>query len=196
MATGNSGSDARGLYSEPALVAEVFAAPYLAYDPSLCLVLADQAGVCGYVIGVIDSAEFATWFNREWRPRLVRQYRDRVVPADAPDAWLFEFLRRPMTASPWTKNYPAHLHIDLLPRAQGRGWGRQMVQNWLELAAQRGATGVHVGVSPINRGAITFYERLGMQRLEAPSGAVLFGLPLMPHEAPESVPSPHGGCEE
>jgi hypothetical protein len=25
--------------------------------------------------------------------------------------------------------YPSHLHIDLLPRAQGRGWGRRMMDH-------------------------------------------------------------------
>ena len=28
--------------------------------------------------------------------------------------------------------YPSHLHIDLLPRAQGRGYGRRMIEQIME----------------------------------------------------------------
>src|SRR3546814_10812782 len=35
------------------------------------------------------------------------------------------------------RDYPSHLHINLLPRLQGRGVGRRLIERWLRLAAAR-----------------------------------------------------------
>ena len=176
--TGDAGKDATGRYRDPGLLAEYFATPYAVYAPELCRVLEDEAGACGYVIGVADTRGFVDWFNREWLPGLQAAIANVRVPDDAPDAWLYAMIRRPMEVPAWVDEYPAHVHIDLLPRAQGQGWGRRMMHAWINLARQRGATGVHLGVSPNNTGAIAFYTRLGMKRLPAPDGAVAFGIAL------------------
>jgi len=63
--------------------------------------------------------------------------------------------------------YPSHLHIDLLPRAQGRGFGRRMLEQVMSRLRQRGSPGVHLGVSAFNTPAIGFYDRLASARLSA-----------------------------
>ncbi len=49
--------------------------------------------------------------------------------------------------------YPSHLHIDLLPRLQGRGIGRQLIGLWLATVKSLGSTGRILGVGPANTGA-------------------------------------------
>jgi RimJ/RimL family protein N-acetyltransferase len=61
--------------------------------------------------------------------------------------------------------YPSHVHIDLLPRAQGRGLGRAMMAAVLALLRQRGSPGAHLGVSLPNVSAQGFYRKLGFQPL-------------------------------
>ena len=63
--------------------------------------------------------------------------------------------------------YPAHLHIDLLPSAQGHGLGRALMTTLLEALTWRGIPGVHLEMDPANTGALRFYEKLGFTRLEA-----------------------------
>ncbi len=41
--------------------------------------------------------------------------------------------------------------------------------------AERGATGVHVGVHPANLAALRFYRRIGFVDLVAPPGMALLG---------------------
>jgi ribosomal protein S18 acetylase RimI-like enzyme len=181
LRTGDSGRDATHLFHDRFLVGRYFAAPYAAYDAGLCLILADTSGPCGYVLGTDDTRAFVSWFNRHWLPGLRALYRRVRVPSSAPDHWLFDLMRRPAKVPPCAHDYPAHLHIDLLPRAQGQGWGRRMMQAWGHLAHHRGATGVHLGVATGNHAAQAFYSRVGLQRLEsAEEGAVFFGgrLPL------------------
>jgi ribosomal protein S18 acetylase RimI-like enzyme len=61
--------------------------------------------------------------------------------------------------------YPSHLHIDLLPRAQGRGFGRRMIEQNLETLRRRGSPGAHLGLSTLNTRAYGFYERLSFREL-------------------------------
>ena len=76
------------------------------------------------------------------------------------------------------EQYPAHLHIDLLPRVQGQGWGRELMQTfWQHLRDQR-VTGVHLGVSAKNMGGIAFYQKLGFKMLRDHSSWQVYGLLL------------------
>ena len=61
--------------------------------------------------------------------------------------------------------YPSHLHIDLLERAQGRGFGRRMMEAIMAQLRARGSPGAHLGVSVLNTPALGFYARLGFREL-------------------------------
>jgi ribosomal protein S18 acetylase RimI-like enzyme len=63
------------------------------------------------------------------------------------------------------EQFPSHLHIDLLPRAQGKGYGRKMIEQLLTALKERGSPGVHLGVSGRNRTACLFYQHLGFAEL-------------------------------
>ena len=49
---------------------------------------------------------------------------------------------------PALAEYPAHLHIDLLPEWQGKGWGRGLMEAFLRGVHAAGAARVHLGVAP------------------------------------------------
>ena len=74
--------------------------------------------------------------------------------------------------------YPAHLHIDLLPRAQGRGWGRRMMDHLLAALRSKGSPGVHLGVGQINERAVGFYRKLGFEELARVRDVLYLGLRL------------------
>jgi ribosomal protein S18 acetylase RimI-like enzyme len=57
------------------------------------------------------------------------------------------------------------LHIDLLPRAQGRGYGRKMLEQVMDTLRRGGSPGAHLGVSIFNTLAFGFYQRLGFMEL-------------------------------
>ena len=80
--------------------------------------------------------------------------------------------------------YPAHLHIDLLARAQGRGFGRRMLEQVMATLRQRGCPGAHLGVSMMNTTAYGFYQRLGFSDLlrvgEGKDGCIYMGKSLKP----------------
>jgi ribosomal protein S18 acetylase RimI-like enzyme len=95
-------------------------------------------------------------------------------------------IHQPLRADPaLLVSYPSHLHIDLLPRMQGRGLGRQLMETLLAALRASGSRGVHLHVGRANERAAGFYQHLGMT--EVPSaGARVFALKLA--DAPQVDP--------
>ena len=171
LATGDSGADAARLYEDPKLVGRLYAAPYAVLAPEFALVVEDASGVGGYIVGALDTLAFEARLEAEWWPALRRDYAD---PAGAPKDWSLDQLRayqihhpRPPPAR-ITDPYPSHLHINLLPRLQGRGLGQALIDAWLARLAAAGSRGMHLGVSPVNHRAIRFYRAYGLEEFRFP----------------------------
>lgn len=145
--------------ANPELIGHIYAGPYVAHELGLARVVVDDEGVCGYLLGCADTRALEAWCETSWWPLLREQY---PVGSGGADAGLVELLHSPEVApASVVEGFPAHLHIDFLPRARGRGYGRALIE-WLcaELAG-RGIPGVHLGVGSDNANAIQFYEHLG-----------------------------------
>ena len=59
--------------------------------------------------------------------------------------------------------WPAHLHIDLLPKARGAGFGRGLVTRWLDTLRADGVAGCHLETWAENDGAVAFFEAMGFR---------------------------------
>lgn len=169
LKTGDSGQDGEPFYREdPDALGRIFVVPYLKFEPDLSTILEDGAGICGYALGTIDSRAFYARYESEWRPNLCARF---PAPQGDPSHWtrvqqIHHLYHQPEYFCPEPyEDFPAHLHIDLLPRAQGRGHGRRMLERVMEKLHQHGAPGVHLGVGTINTRAIGFYQRLGFREL-------------------------------
>lgn len=168
LLTGDSGEDASALYRDPRLLGEVYVGPYLRHADALALVGVDESGVAGYVLGVPDTRAFEQWCERVWWPPLRARYPSDAFPAESPDGRIVHLIHHPPKASPdVVERYPAHLHIDLLPRLQGQGDGRRLLTALLDGLAAAGAPGIHLGVGIANQRAIGFYRRMGFAEVHA-----------------------------
>ena len=182
LRTAALGGDATGVYSDDALMPEVFALPYLAYDPSLAFVVTTGHRVVGYVLGVADTRDFVDWWRREWAPGFAARHPRPGPPTGHEptfgESQLLEAGTHPermLVAE--LDDYPAHLHIDLLPEAQGQGLGRRLIDVLRAALRGRGVAGVHLGIDAANTGARAFYERIGFTELPSSTAtAPLFGI--------------------
>ena len=167
LRTADSGGDARGKYHSDDLMPDLFAGPYVFLEPEFAFVLDDGQRAVGYVIGTPDTAAFARAYRARWIPRLAGRY---PVPPNPPASREEEMLalhyHPERLVWPGLAEYPAHLHIDLLPPFQGAGHGRALMETFYAAAARAGAAGVHVTVNTANTRALGFYDRLGFRRLE------------------------------
>jgi ribosomal protein S18 acetylase RimI-like enzyme len=177
LLTAAGGGDATGVYSDDALMPEVFALPYVEYEPALAFVVAepstDAGGVdrlLGYIIGVADTAAFVEWWKREWAPGFAARHPSAGAPTEHEprftEAQLVEAGTTPeRMLIDELADYPAHLHIDLLPELQGQGFGRRLIATLRAALAERGVPAVHLGMDAANTGARAFYDRLGFHEL-------------------------------
>jgi len=175
LLTADAGGDASGLHDDPDLLGHVWTGPYLVFPAAIRRVLHDEHGVAGYCVAVPDTRAFEGWLAGVWLPPLRARYPLGSGTTSA-DAALVARLHDPPTADGGLLDaHPAHLHIDLLPRLQGQGWGRRVLEAVLDELAATGVPGVHLGVDDANTGAHAFYERLGFTELAGPPGARWYG---------------------
>lgn len=87
-------------------------------------------------------------------------------------------IHRGYVAPPWSDDYPAHLHIDLLPIAQGSGQGGRLMQRFLDALQAQGASGLHLGVSRRNKRALAWYPRFGFEVISENESTVVYGMLL------------------
>jgi len=177
--TGAAGGDARGRYTDEDLLPDTYTGPYLALEPDFAFVLDIDGAAVGYVIGTPDTENFVRRYRQEWVPRLLAR---RPGPHAAGDADLVrQSLHPERMLVPGLQDHPAHLHIDLLPSAQGRGFGRQLIDTFLTAVGAAGARGVHLGLDPANTRAAGFYTHLGFRDLlpQEPTGARYLGRPIV-----------------
>lgn len=169
LKTGDFGKDGEPFYrDDPDALGRIFVGPYLVFEPGLSLILEDEAGICGYAFGALDSRAFYARCETEWRPKLCEQFPE---PAGDSSQWTraqqgHYLYHHPDYYCPEPYElYPSHAHIDLLERAQGRGYGRRMMEQLMRMLSERGSPGVHLGVSAFNAPAFGFYQRIGFREL-------------------------------
>ncbi|MET0783759.1 MAG: GNAT family N-acetyltransferase [Leifsonia flava] len=173
--TGNNGQDATGLYASDDLLPDIYALPYVDHEPDLAFVLDNGERVVGYILGTADTRAFAEWFSSEWWPSVAANHdgtagteRSIVASAANPERMLIAAVDA----------YPAHLHIDLLPEAQGHGLGRRLVETLAAALAARNVPGLHLVVGTDNTAAQSFYRRVGFTELASDAGGVVMGMTL------------------
>ena len=183
LLTGDSGADATSQFSDPYILGQYYAAPYAVRDPKAVLILEGECKGAtrpvGYILGTPDTVAYNEWFDARWRPYATALYG--AIPDGCSE---FETtIRRLFTktdagaqeSGPPMAEYPGHIHIDILPEAQGSGWGRRLMDAMSQRLRDLGCPGFHLGVGKKNPGGVAFYRRYGMQELGAPAWGYYFG---------------------
>ena len=178
--TAERGGDATGLYVSDELMPDIFVRPYVTLQPDLAFVV-DDGEVGGYIVGTADTRDFVSRFTSEWLPGFAEKYEhtEPVVSKGDLIRHLGFWPERMLIAE--VDEYPAHLHIDLLPRLQGAGWGRQLIDTLATALRARGVPGLHLSMDAANTDARAFYDRIGFTELPSSTAdAPLLGIRLHP----------------
>jgi len=180
LRTADAGADATGLFEDDALWAEVFVLPYAARHPDFAFVVeADDGRVVGYIVGAPDTDAFEEWFHDVWWPEHgVPRYPLPAVERTRQDGIVRYAYGRRGGSSPYAAQFPAHLHIDLLPEMQGGGWGRRLIETLSDALREAGVPALHLVATAENTGAIAFYPRVGFTALPSQEGVQAFGTRL------------------
>lgn len=176
LKTGADGKDASGLIDDE-LLGHVFLAPYCVFEPGLCFVLTADGEPAGYIVGTADSATFAAQCEKRWWPSLRTRY-PRASTLSTFGESVVNAIHDGYSAPAFSDRYPAHLHIDNLPVAQGAGQGTRMMDCFVDALRQQGVQGVHLGVSKANKRAVAFYRKYGLHEIGETGSAYHMGMQL------------------
>lgn len=178
LETGNSGKNATPLFSDPWLIGQYYAAPYLFYDQSLCFIAEKDDIPKGYILGTNNTIQFNNWLHTQWLPPLRLRYpiiQTEENEISKMECNLRETIHKKIEGNQWVSEYPAHLHIDLLPELQGKGIGRSLINVFLNELKTKKCTGIHLGVNSKNSGAIEFYKKMDFLILQQDTKSLIMG---------------------
>lgn len=142
---------------------------YIEKEAENCFVAADDDDrAVGYIICTESYDRFRPVFLSEYVPRIPAEeaaHREGAVNST-------------VLQEEYKAQYPAHLHIDLLPEYQRLGLGSRLVDTLCVHLKEKGVPGVMLTVGSLNTVGQSFYNKYGFTRLKALPGDVAYGLLL------------------
>ncbi len=151
-------------------VEAMFCRYYLEKEPENCFVAVDKDDVpIGYVYGAKDYDSYQANFS-EYIKR-VAEIEDRRFLAEA--------LTEMFDHAIYKEDYPAHLHIDILPDYQSMGIGSKLINAFCDHLKESNVKGVMLIVGIENDGARRFYERNGFTLLQEKLTGAAYGKKLI-----------------
>lgn len=180
--TGFMGEDLSGTgrFKDRWLFGLLFCLYYPWYESRNCYVASDGDRIAGYVIGTENSKlqKARSIFYMGYRIvfRLLF-YTSMVYPESFKS--VVEFLRKAnLSELPGrlTDEYPAHLHINILPEYQHMGIGSRLIDTFEKHVKNLGVSGVHLVTSSRNMRAVPFYMKMGYRVLCEKDGGIWDGV--------------------
>lgn len=178
LATGDAGADAASLHSDGQLVGHIYAAPYGVLEPENVFLAEDDEGIAGYIVGTHNSVRFAERQRQDWWPKLQAHYAEFKNGTALDRVRISSIMRPEEQPADLIGDYPAHIHMNLLPRLRGQRIGSSLLDLWVTQARAAGVKGIHLGASASNAGGIAFWTKSGFTKLRGDKNAVWFGMTL------------------
>ena len=104
--------------------------------------------------------------NKKYKEKYIKQ----IKKIDKKSALMARFVPVPYLLLRF--KYPAHLHINLLPSYQSKGYGTLMINSLLDELKKKKVKAVMLLAAAENTGAIRFYERNGFKKFITAFGGV------------------------
>jgi GNAT superfamily N-acetyltransferase len=119
-------------------------------------------------MGTSDTRAYEAATKAEWWPSLRLRYPLSPSNGDErtkADQECVDMIHRAPDIAPEAclAVSPAHMHINLLPEVQRRGWGTRLIGRVVEHLREQGIDAMWLGVMDKNTAARKFYDRLGFQ---------------------------------
>ena len=120
----------------------------------------------GALLGAVDSGRFEQIYQRHIRPLLLRRTLSGAygwpgwLPAVLHTEWAGRKIKAPRVDR---AQYPAHLHIGLLPAWRRQGLGTALMQHYESYLRRRGIPGYHLYASSFHPLGVAFYIKLGLE---------------------------------
>lgn len=188
LLTADAGVSAEGIHAYPELPGLMYALPYVNLPSTWAFVLVDKPpgdneheDVVGYCVGSLDTRVFEAVASKSWWLPLQVQYGPLLEPDGLAEPPLrqadIKYINTILNFTPASdaqiRFSPAHLHINVLPSHQSKGYGRQLIGRVMRYLKEQGTAGVWLQMDPRNEKAAGFYSRLGFHPVEGTPSSVV-----------------------
>ncbi len=150
-------------------VLHTFCDYYIDNEPENCFVLDDDGKAVGYVICAENYDKYKQIFDEKYLP--LNKHLDEGLYRWAVNSTVLQ--------KKYKESFPAHLHIDLLPQYQRKGYGGKLINALFDHLKNKGVCGVMLTAGPQNETGVNFYKKYGFQLLEETPEDVAFGMKLL-----------------
>jgi ribosomal protein S18 acetylase RimI-like enzyme len=152
----------------------IFIFYYVHSEPEHFFVAVDTESnsVVGFICGTPDTLTQEVMFRKKMVPRIFMRLIGYTIwryPRSFMTIW---GMYRHHTEStfdaeikPIITQYPAHLHINMLPKFQGQGMGTKLIKRFETHMKGLGTKGIHLGTTNKNFKAVPFYYKMGFELL-------------------------------
>lgn len=152
-----------------AFILHTFCDYYIENEPENCFVLDDDGKAVGYVICAENYDAYKKIFDEKYLP-LTEKFGDGR----------YEWARTSTDLHQMYKaDYPAHLHIDILPEYQRQGWGGKLINALFEHLKSKNIKGVMLTTGKTNETACNFYKKHGFELVGTSGDDAAFGMKLV-----------------
>ncbi len=139
---------------------------YIDHEPHNCFVASDAEKIVGYILCAENSVVWADWLRNNYI-------------AQMEESPLIAFYKGIMKAPlKYADEYPAHLHIDILPDYQHMGIGSKLLDTLISHLKSKGLPGIMLSVAGDNLKGIKFYEKYGFSALEETPQEIVMAIDL------------------
>lgn len=151
------------------LVCLLYCDSYIDHEIEHCFALTDENdNAVGYILCAVDQGKF----EKDYEP-----YRLKAKKISFIDA-LGQKIENKMFKRLF-EEYPAHLHVDILPAYQGNGNGTKLIKTLEDHLKEIGVKAIRLSVGTDNVRAQKFYKKNGYARIAyLPGIAAVYGKKL------------------
>ncbi len=139
---------------------------YIEKEPNNCFVAVDGEKVAGYILCAEDTTKWVENFKKDYIDKAKNEELKKYYEGTT---------EIPLK---YANEYPAHLHIDLLPEYQRLGLGHKLMNALIEHLKSKGNKGLMLVVGSDNEKGVNFYKKFGFSVLEDLQGAIVMGIKL------------------
>lgn len=142
---------------------------YIEKEPENCFVAADENdNPVGYIICTENFDTFKKCFVNEYCTRIKKwEFRRRKTA-----------LRSIIPHEKYKTEYPAHLHIDILPEYQRMGLGHKLTDALLSHLKRKDIKGIMLTTWIKNKKGRGFYDKYGFSLIEEMKNCAVYGIKL------------------
>ena len=162
----------KNIFNDIKLFGYLFCIYYVRYQTNDCFVAEDmqKKQVVGYVLGTLDTSKQEKQFLLKMSLRIVLQILSHTVwqYPETLKTILF-FMKNMNSRKPHNLafEYPAHLHINILPDYQRYGIGSKLIAQFEKHVQMKNVKGIHLETTSENYKAVSFYNKIGYTLLQS-----------------------------